>query len=161
MGDSPFKRGGAGLGAASAVPCRGLLTWQCEPHPGLQQYERTRCTSPFLCQSYDLWKVETEETAPCFPVPSLLPTPWVSLESHFGFLLAHPGSRRWGRGLQSSRHPAPPQSLLGCPPQEDSTAHDLPYQVCEQLAPYPRWGVTKQHTSAPSGDGEIPPAEVL
>lgn len=42
-----------------------------------------------------LWplKVETEKKlSPCLQVPSLLPKPWVSLESHFGFLLANPGS---------------------------------------------------------------------
>lgn len=64
----------------------------------------------------------------------------------------------WAAGGMGRGCRAPPPSLLGCPPQEDSTSHNLPYQVCEQLPPYPSWGVTKHRTSAPSGAGEkIPP----
>lgn len=62
------------------------------------------------------------------------------------------GSRQWGRGWQR------PPSLLGWPPQEDSTSHNLPYQVWEQLPAYPCRGVTRHYTSAPSGDStKIPP----
>lgn len=64
----------------------------------------------------------------------------------------------WAAGGMGRGCRAPPPSLLGCPPQEDSTSHNLPYQVCEQLPPYPSWGVTKHRTSAPSGAGKkIPP----
>lgn len=144
MGNSPCKHGGASLGAASATLCQGLIIWHISHILTFSNVSGISPHPPFLAKMMTFKSRSREETAPLLQVPNLLPKPWVSLKSHFGFLLEHPGSpscmnqQAWaaGSGGGGCRAPSFP-SLLGCPPQKVSTSYNLPYPVCEQLPPCP------------------------